>query len=120
MGTYVLRRLLSLVPVLLGVSVVVFLFIHLIPGSPAVAMLGERANAESVARLERQLGLDQPLHVQYLRFMERTLRGDLGESIHTGRPIRDELGARFPATVELTVTAMLIALAIGVPAGVLA
>jgi peptide/nickel transport system permease protein len=96
------------------------LFIHLIPGSPAVAMLGERATAENVARVERALGLDQPLPIQYLRFMQRTLSGDLGTSIHTGRPIRDEFGARFPATIELAVTAMLIALAVGIPAGVLA
>jgi peptide/nickel transport system permease protein len=120
MGIYVVRRLLSVIPVVLGVSVIVFLFIHIIPGDAAVAMLGDRATAENVARVRQALGLDEPLPVQYALFMSRTLRGDLGTSIHTGRPIRDELGKRFPATIELALAAMAFALAIGIPAGVIA
>lgn len=120
MLAYFLRRLISLVPVLLGVSVIVFLFVHLIPGDPAVAILGERANEQNTAQLRRSLGLDEPLPVQYAQFMSRVIRADFGNSIHTGRSIRDEFGGRFPATIELTLAAMLLALLIGIPAGVVA
>ena len=115
---YVFRRILSTVPVLLGVSILVFSFIHMIPGDPALAMLGERATDENIARVRASLGLDKPVWQQYLIYMGRVLRGDLGTSILRGDSITKELLTRFPATVELSVTAMLLALLFGIPAGV--
>ncbi len=119
MLAYSLRRVLSLIPVLLGVSVIVFLFLHLIPGDPAETMLGERANAASVARLRAAYGLDEPWYVQYGLYVSKALTGDLGRSIRSNNPVASELGQRFPATVELTLAAMLIAVLIGVPAGII-
>ena len=115
---YVFRRILSTVPVLLGVSILVFSFIHMIPGDPAQAMLGERATPESLARVRASLGLDKPIWEQYLIYMGKVLRGDLGTSILRQDPITEQLLIRFPATVELSVTAMLLALLFGIPAGV--
>ncbi len=120
MGTFILRRFLALIVVLLGVSVIAFLFVHLIPGDPAQAMLGERATAESVARVRQEMGLNDPLPVQYWRFLSHLVTGDLGRSIHTNNPVSLEFASRFPATVELAVTAMIIAVLVGVPAGMLA
>ncbi len=119
MLAYAIRRVLSLIPVLFGVSVIVFLFLHLIPGDPAQTMLGERANPDSLARLRAAYGLDEPWHVQYGLYVKKTLTGDLGRSIRSNNPVANELGQRFPATVELTLAAMLIAVLVGVPAGIL-
>ncbi len=178
MGTYILRRFVATIPVLLGVSLLVFSFVHLIPGDPAVAMLGERATEENVQRLREQMGLNDPLYVQYMRFlvgkisfytitedMEYTTRkgdkcielsrgqsvcyqggiswsndreelqcyraftllnchiggvvwGNLGNSIHGNIPVSLELKRRFPATVELSLAAIFIAIIIAIPAGV--
>jgi peptide/nickel transport system permease protein len=120
MTTYILRRLLSLLIVLVGVSIISFFFIHLIPGDPAETILGERANAESIARVRAELGLNDPLPAQYLRFAEHLVQGDLGRSIHTNNPVAEEFATRFPATVELTVAAILLAVIVGVPAGMVA
>jgi peptide/nickel transport system permease protein len=120
MTTYILRRLFSLLIVLVGVSIITFFFIHLIPGDPAETILGERANAESIARVHAELGLDEPLPTQYARFVGRLVQGDLGKSIHTNNPVAEEFATRFPATVELTVAAILLAIIVGVPAGMIA
>jgi peptide/nickel transport system permease protein len=96
MLSFTLRRLLESVPVLLGVSVVVFLFLRLIPGDPAVALLGERATPQALARVRDQLGLNQPWNVQYLRYAQGILRGDIGRSIRTNRPVMEEARSRFP------------------------
>ena len=114
---YIARRLVSLVPVLIGLSLVVFAFVRALPGGPAEALLGERASPASRAQLERQLGLDQPLRVQYARYLRTVARGDLGVSVRSRRPVLDELKERFPATVELSLAAMLFAVAAGVPLG---
>ena len=117
----VTRRLLLLVPILLGVSILVFLWIRALPGSPAEALLGERATPEAVARVRRQYGLDDPLPVQYWRYLVETVgHQNLGTSIATYRPVTYEIGHRFPATVELALTAMLFATFLGVPLGFLA
>lgn len=116
---YVLRRLGMLLPVLLGVSFVVFLALHLVPGDPATAMLGERATPEAVAALREQLGLNDPFPVQYVRFLGRITRGNLGRSIQSNNAVTSEIWLRFPATVELTLAAMALAVLLGVPAGVL-
>lgn len=135
MGRYILRRLLSVIPTLIGVTLVIFLFQRLIPGDPAVAMLGEHANAENVARIREQFGLDKPAFLdrdalaegdlpgffdsQYVRYFGRLLQFDLGESIHRRIPIAETLKERFPATVELSLLAMIIALVVGIPIGIL-
>ncbi|MEM9002950.1 MAG: ABC transporter permease [Cyanobacteria bacterium P01_F01_bin.86] len=120
MGRYILGRLLQLVPVLLGISLLVFAFLHLIPGDPAVTMLGDRATPEQVAILRERMGLNEPLPLQYLTFLGSLLQFDLGTSIFTGVPIWEEIKLRWPATFELSVMAMLIALLLGIPAGVIA
>lgn len=120
MGSFLVRRLLSLVVVLLGVSVLAFTFVHLIPGDPATAVLGERATTESLARVREQLGLNDSLPVQYVKFLGRLVVGDLGTSIKTNNPVSTEFASRFPATIELAVCALILAVMIGVPAGMLA
>jgi peptide/nickel transport system permease protein len=116
----VVRRLLQLIPTLLGLSVLLFLWLNRLPGGPASAILGERATPTEVARINRALGLDQPVWVQYGRFLKRILQLDLGTSTKTGQPVWDEFALRFPATVELSVAAMLIAVVVGIPLGYLA
>ncbi len=120
MKRYLLRRLLLVLPVVWGVSTLVFLFLHLIPGDPAEIMLGETARAADKAALRRDLGLDRPLPEQYLRFMGDLLQGDLGESYYFKAPVLDVVFERFPATLELAVAAMGIALLLSLPLGTLA
>jgi peptide/nickel transport system permease protein len=104
--------------VLLGVSIVVFCMVRAIPGDPAQIMLGQSATQARVAEVRDQMGLDEPLPVQYLLFLKDAVRGDLGDSLVTGRPVTAELLERFPATFELTAFAMLVAILVGVPIGV--
>ena len=117
---FVVRRLLLLVPILLGLSILVFVWIRALPGGPAQALLGERATDESRAEIERQYGLDRPVHVQYWSYLKTTVQGDLGTSVTTRRPVTEELKQRFPATIELTVAALLFALVLGIPLGFVA
>lgn len=117
---YIARRLLDLLPVLLGITLLVFLFLQLIPGNPAVVLLGPRATPDQIAALQEQLGLNRPLPLQYLSFLGKLIRFDLGRSIISGIPITQEIATRWPATFELSVGAMLVAIALGVPAGILA
>lgn len=120
MWLYIIKRLIGLLPVLLGITLLVFCFLHLIPGDPAVVLLGERATPEQLAALREKLGLNQPLPLQYLTFLRDLLRLDFGTSMISGIPIADELRSRFPATLELSVAAMLVALLLGIPAGIVA
>jgi peptide/nickel transport system permease protein len=115
---YAIRRSLTVVPVLLGISLLVFGFIHLIPGDPAVTMLGERATPEKVAEVRARLGLDRPIWQQYLIYLGKALHGDLGLSIVRGDPVLTDLLRRFPATVELATAAICLAIAGGVPVGI--
>jgi peptide/nickel transport system permease protein len=117
---YILRRLLFTIPILFGVSVLVFAFVRALPGGPAIALLGERATEQAIEQIERDLGLDQPVYVQYARYMGNVLKGDLGFSISTRRPVSDELKQRFPATVELGLAAMVFAVLAGIPLGYVA
>jgi peptide/nickel transport system permease protein len=119
MGIYIFKRL-GLLPVLLGITLLVFTFLHLIPGDPATVLLGERGTPEQVEFLRARLGLNQPLPLQYLAFLASLLRWELGNSIISGIPIADEITTRWPATFELSVVAMLVALLLGIPAGILA
>jgi len=120
MRTYVLRRIAHTLPVLLGVATVVFLALRLIPGDPAVALAGEKASADEIERLREELGLNQPLPLQYAQFLGRIASFQLGRSIRTGGDIGSELLTNFAPTIELSLAALLIALTIGLPAGVLA
>ena len=120
MGLYLLRRLLNLIPVLFGITLLVFIFLHLIPGDPAVVLLGDRATPDQVAALREQMGLNAPLPLQYLHFLWHLIQLDFGKSLFTGFPILEEIKLRWPATFELSVAAMLIALSLGIPAGVIA
>ncbi|MGH8901970.1 MAG: ABC transporter permease [Egibacteraceae bacterium] len=117
---YIARRLVSVVPVLIGLSLVVFAFVRVLPGGPAQALLGERATVASRSQLERQLGLDRPLHVQYVAYLRMVAHGDLGVSVRSRRPVVEELKERFPATVELSLAAMLFAVGAGIPLGFVA
>jgi peptide/nickel transport system permease protein len=114
---FTVRRLLLLVPILIGLSILVFLWIRALPGSPAEALLGERATAESIAQIRAQYGLDDPLYVQYWRYVQTLVEGDLGTSISSRRPVTTEIKERFPATIELTLAAGLFALFFGIPLG---
>ena len=114
---FIVRRLLLLVPILLGLSLLVFFWIRALPGGPAQALLGERATPEAVAAIERQYGLDQPVYLQYWRFLKKTASFDFGDSITSRQPVLEELKLRFPATVELAVAAMIFSTFLGVPLG---
>lgn len=115
---FALRRLLLTIPMLIVMSVVVFLILRLVPGDPVRTMLGFRATDENVAELRHQLGLDQPLLTQYVSWVEALLRGDLGKDIVSHAPLADLLAQRLPVTFELTGLSMLLAVAIGVPLGI--
>ncbi len=116
---YILRRILLIIPVMLGVSVLVFSIMAMTPSDPARLMLGERAPAEQVQALRERLGLDQPVIVQYARWLGRVVQLDFGRSVRSGRPVLEEILQRLPATMELALLATLVSIMVGVPIGVL-
>lgn len=120
MGAFILRRLLLTVPVILGVSIAAFLMSHLVPGDPVSVMLGETATAEDAARLREELGFNDPLVVQYLRYVGNAVQGDLGTSIRSGQPVMNEILERFPSTLQLTLVAVVVAATVGIPLGTIA
>ncbi|GAB6876529.1 ABC transporter permease [Thermaerobacter litoralis] len=117
---FVVRRLLLSIPVLILVTLLVFILIHVVPGNPGRAILGPEASPEAVAAFNRAHGLDRPLHVQYLTWLAGVLRGDLGRSLVDGTPVATLIAQRLPATVELAVGAMLVATLVALPAGIVA
>ncbi len=117
---YVVRRLLLLVPILLGVSILIFFWIRALPGNPASALLGERSTPELVKEYKQRYGLDRPVPVQYWDYVKNTLKGDLGTSISSRRTVTYEIKQRFPATIELALAAMIFAVGLGIPLGFLA
>lgn len=119
MYQYIARRLLLTIPVVVGVSLLVFSMIRLIPGDPARAMAGVNATPEFIEQTRLRLGLDQPLYVQYGQFAASLLRGDLGNSVFSGRPVTQEIGERFPRTLLLATVALLISTTLGITAGVI-
>ncbi|MDR1832891.1 MAG: ABC transporter permease [Fusobacteriaceae bacterium] len=119
MYKYIVRRLLLLIPVLLGVSLLVFTIMSLTPGDPAQLILGENAPREAIEQLRVKMGLDKPFLVQYLRFVWNAIHGDFGTSYTTGREVFKEIFARFPATLELALSAMFVAVGIAIPVGIL-
>ena len=120
MFSFLARRLALTLVVLLGVATLVFSLIHLVPGDPAQAMLGEGAAPEDIAQLRGRLGLDRPLVEQYAAYMRGLVRGDLGTSLRTQQPVTDQIAERIPATAELAGAAMLVAVLLAVPLGVIA
>jgi ABC-type dipeptide/oligopeptide/nickel transport system permease component len=117
---YTGRRLVTLLPVLVGVTLLVFAMLHLIPGDPVRLLLGDEAAPEDVARIRARLGLDQPVHVQFMRFAGHLLRGDLGTSLRSGIPVVVELGERLGPSLQLAAASVLVASVLGVLAGVVA
>jgi peptide/nickel transport system permease protein len=114
---YLVRRLLLLIPILLGVSLLIFFWIRALPGTPAESLLGERATPALVQVYRHRYGLDKPVYVQYWSYLKTTASGDLGVSVASRRTVVAEIKARFPATVELAVAAMIFAVSFGVPLG---
>ncbi len=114
---FLLRRLLLLVPILIGLSVLLFAWVRALPGGPAIALLGERATPEAIERVNRLYGLDRPVYEQYLAYMARAVQLDFGGSTRTNQPVIEELTRRFPATLELAFFALLFAVLIGIPLG---
>jgi peptide/nickel transport system permease protein len=118
MWRYAARRILLVVPVLFGLSILVFLLIHLAPGDPVTSQLGIHATAETAARLRSSLGLDEPLAVQYALWLKRVVHLDLGTSLYAHAPVAELIAERFPTTLALTIASILLSLLIGVPLGV--
>jgi peptide/nickel transport system permease protein len=116
--TYVARRVLAIVPVVFGISVLVFLLVHLIPGDVAQILLGTQATDQQIETLRRTFGLDRPLPIQYLDWLSHVLRGDFGVSFRTNRPVLPDLVSRFGVTLQLTLVSMLVALLVAIPLGV--
>jgi peptide/nickel transport system permease protein len=116
---YLLRRLVGIVAVLIGVSIFTFTLSHLVPGDPVAVALGDHAREDQIMAFRAEYGLDKPLPEQYVIYMRALLRGDLGKSIRTRRPVAEDLKDFFPATIELSLAALLVSLAVGIPAGVL-
>jgi ABC-type dipeptide/oligopeptide/nickel transport system permease component len=115
---YIIRRLIAAIPTLLAVLTLVFLIVRVVPGDPAIAILGDRATPEGVAALDAKLGLDKPIWRQYVDFLGQSLSGDFGNSMVTGRPIVSDVGAVLPHTIDLTLASLLVGSIIGVPAGI--
>lgn len=111
------HRLLLLIPTLIGLSILLFLWVRALPGGPAVALLGEKATPDAIERINKLYGFDRPVHEQYFTWMGRLLSGDFGSSIVTGRDVLDEFLRRFPATIELSIAALIIAIGLGIPLG---
>jgi ABC-type dipeptide/oligopeptide/nickel transport system permease component len=117
---YFVRRVVLAVPVLIGVATLVFSLIHLVPGDPAQAMMGDGAAPQDVAELRKNLGLDQPLLTQYVSFLRHAVTGDLGVSFRTGQPVTQMVVERMPATAELAIASMIVAIVLAIPLGVVA
>jgi peptide/nickel transport system permease protein len=120
MTRYIVHRMATLIPVLFGVSLIVFSILKFVPGDPALQVGGLDASPEDLAAIRQQLGLDRPVHVQYLYFVGNALRGDFGKSIRSNRPVLEEMWSRIPNTVVLTAVAMLFAILLGTGLGILA
>ncbi|MBE9533806.1 MAG: ABC transporter permease, partial [Proteobacteria bacterium] len=119
MLAYIIRRIFLLIPTLLGISIIIFLMMHITPGDPAELLLGERATVKALEAMREHLGLNEPLHVQYGMFLKRLMKGDLGETIWTRQKVWIEVKQRFPATIELSVAAMVISTFLGIILGII-
>lgn len=120
MGLYILKRIVQLVPVLIGITILTFAMTHLVPGDPVAIMLGTQASGDDVERIRQQLGLDKPLHIQYFDFLWNALQGDLGTSIRSRQPVLSEIWLYLPSTLKLTTAAVVLATLVGVSVGIMA
>src|ERR671934_1394818 len=119
MRVYILKRLLQIIPTILMITLVVFAMMHTIPGDPIITLLGDAYSEEDAMQLRQAYGLDKPLPVQYVIWLDRLVRGDWGASILTGRPVLQDVLIRLPVTLELIVLSMAVALAIAIPAAII-
>lgn len=119
LGRYVAKRLMMVIPTLLGITIITFALTYLLPGNPAMVKAGPFATPEHLALMEKEMGLDKPVYVQYWRYLSGLFRGDLGQSSSTGRPVLEDFIQRIPATFELTLASLLIAIGVGIPLAVL-
>jgi len=119
MTQYIIRRLLQMIPITFGILTLVFSLIHLIPGDPAAQIAGEGARPEDIVAVRKALGLDQPLWTQYVHYIVRLAHGDLGKSFHTGDPVAQAIRERYPATIQLALGAMFVALLVAFPLGII-
>ncbi|RNB91393.1 ABC transporter permease [Brevibacillus fluminis] len=119
MFVYIIRRLFQMIPVLLGVILVVFLIMQMVPGDPALLLAGEGASAENVAKIRHQLGLDQPVMLQYIHYVGNVVQGDLGTSLRSNLPVLDEIMTRLPITIELALASIFITIVLGMLAGII-
>jgi peptide/nickel transport system permease protein len=117
---FIVRRILGAIPVLFGLSLILFFFLRLLPGDPAIAILGQHATPELIAQIHESLGLDKPLHIQYLNYIAQLLQGNFGASIIDNRSVAETFALRFPLTIELTIGALIFAVGLGIPLGRLA
>ncbi|MBN1294113.1 MAG: ABC transporter permease [Candidatus Latescibacteria bacterium] len=120
MTTYIIRRLFMVIPILLGAATIVFALMFIVPGDPARLLMGQHGDEQTIATIRKELGLDEPVYIQYAKFIGRLARGDLGMSYRQKRPVAQIIRERFPATAKLAVVSMFIAVIIGVAAGILA
>ncbi len=120
MTAYIIRRLFMVIPILLGAATIVFVLMFIVPGDPARLLMGQHSDEQTLATIRRELGLDQPVYIQYVKFIGRLARGDLGMSYRQKRPVAQIIRERFPATIKLAVVSMVIAVIVGVAAGILA
>ena len=120
MINFLLKRLLAIIPVLLGISLMLFIMLRMLPGDPAQVLAGQMASPADVEVIRVQMGLDQPIHIQYAAFLNRLLHLDLGVSARTQNPVIEEVWARLPNTVLLAMSAIVLACAFGIPAGIIA
>lgn len=119
MLTYIAKRISVILPVLLAISLIIFLIMHFAPGDPAALLLGQMVTSHELEKVRNEMGLNDPLHIQYLRFLKEAIKGDLGISYYTKQSVLSELLRLFPATVELAIASMVVALLVGISAGVI-
>ena len=119
MGRFILKRVLLMIPILFGVTIIVFTVMSFTPGDPARLMLGQAAPKEAVEQLREEMGLNDPFVVRYVRYMGDALHGDFGTSYRTGRPVFEEIFVRFPVTLKLALTSIALVILIGIPIGIL-
>lgn len=119
MTSYIIRRLISMIPVLIGITLITFILINVVPGDPVVNMMGKRVDAQTIANIRHQLGLDRPLYIQYFDFLFKAMRGDFGKSFYNHQDVMETILQRFPVTVKLSLSSMIVAVIIGISVGII-
>ncbi|MFB5675852.1 ABC transporter permease [Paenibacillus terreus] len=120
MVIYTIRRLIQMIPALLGIVIITFIISRVLPGDPAVMLAGEQATPETIENIRKSMGLDQPLYTQFFHYIGGLLQGNLGEAYHTGQSVASDFATRFPATIELALASLIVAILVAIPVGILA